>query len=69
MLLWAPSDHMGQRARVHQATGMISVQIGADMTAALARIRAYAFVNEISIFEVADMVLDRTLRLTPHALE
>jgi hypothetical protein len=69
MLQWAPSDHMGQRARVHQATGMISVQIGADMTAALARIRAYAFVNEISIFEVADMVLDRTLRLTPHALE
>jgi hypothetical protein len=48
---------------------MISVQMGADMTAALARIRAYAFVNEISIFEVADMVLDRTLRLTPHALE
>jgi hypothetical protein len=69
MLQWAPSDHLGQRARVHQATGMVSVQIGADMISALARIRAYAFANEISIFRVADMVLDRTLRLPVHTLE
>ena len=69
VLRWAPSDHLGQRARVHQATGMVSVQIGADMTSALARLRAYAFVNEMSIFEVADMVLDRTLRLSPHTLQ
>ena len=69
MLHWAPSDHLGQRARVHQATGMVSVQIGADMTSALARIRAYAYVNELTIFDVADMVLARTLRLPPHALQ
>jgi AmiR/NasT family two-component response regulator len=69
MLQWAPSDHLGQRARVHQATGMVSVQISADMISALARIRAYAFANEISIFKVADMVLDRTLRLPLHTLE
>jgi hypothetical protein len=69
MLQWAPSDHLGQRARVHQATGMVSVQISADMTSALARIRAYAYVNELSIFKVADMVLDRTLRLPLHTLE
>jgi hypothetical protein len=69
MLQWAPSDHLGQRARVHQATGMVSVQIGADMISALARIRAYAFANEVSIFKVADMVLDRTLRLPLHTLE
>ena len=69
MLQWAPSDHRGQRARVHQATGMVSVQIGADMTSALARIRAHAFASETSIFEVADMVLDRTLRFSPHALQ
>ena len=69
MLQWAPSDHLGQRARVHQATGMVSVQIGADMTSALARIRAYAYVNELSIFDVADMVLARTLRLSPHTLQ
>jgi hypothetical protein len=69
MLPWAPSDHRGQRARVHQATGMISVQIGADMTTALARLRAYAFANEMSIFDVAEMVLDRTLRLSPLTLQ
>ena len=69
MLQWPPSDHLGQPARVHQATGMVSVQIGADMTSALARMRAYAFVNEISIFAVADMVLARTLRLPSHTLE
>ena len=48
---------------------MVSVQIGADIASALARLRAYAFANEISIFEVADMVLARTLRLSPHALQ
>ena len=69
VLRWAPSDHLGQRARVHQATGMVSVQIGTDMTSALARIRAYAYVNELSIFDVADMVLARTLRLSPHTLQ
>jgi len=69
MLQWAPSDHLGQRARVHQATGMVSVQIGTDMTSALARIRAYAYVNELSIFDVADMVLARTLRLSSHTLQ
>jgi hypothetical protein len=63
-LRWGPSDHLGQRARVHQATGMVSVQIDSDMSTAMASIRAYAFANEISIFEVADQVLDRTLRLT-----
>jgi hypothetical protein len=68
-LYWAPSDHLGRRARVHQATGMVSVQIGSDMATALARIRAYAFANEISIFEVADLVLARTLRLSSHTLE
>jgi hypothetical protein len=68
-LRWGPSDHLGQRARVHQATGMVSVQIESDMSTALACIRAYAFTNEISIFEVADKVLNRTLRLTPHTFE
>jgi len=29
----------------------------------------YAYVNELSIFDVADMVLARTLRLSPHTLQ
>jgi hypothetical protein len=68
-LHWGPSDHLGQRARVHQATGMVSVQIDSDMSTALACIRAYSFANEISIFEVADQVLGRTLRLTSQTFE
>jgi hypothetical protein len=68
-LHWGPSDHLGQRARVHQATGMVSVQIDSDMSTALASIRAYAFSNEVSIFDVADKVLARTLRLTSHTFE
>jgi hypothetical protein len=66
---WGPSDHLGQRARVHQATGMVSVQIDSDLSTALACIRAHAFANEISIFEVADQVLARTLRLSCHTVE
>jgi hypothetical protein len=68
-LHWGPSDHLGQRARVHQATGMVSVQIESDMSTALACIRAHAFANEISIFDVADQVLARTLRLTLQTFE
>jgi hypothetical protein len=68
-LHWGPSDHLAQRARVHQATGMVSVQIDTDMATALASIRAYAYSNDISIFDVADKVLARTLRLPSHAFE
>lgn len=68
-LHWGRSDHLGQRARVHQATGMVSVQIDSDMSSALACIRAYAFANGMSIFDVADHVLARTLRLTSRTFE
>jgi hypothetical protein len=61
---WPLSDRLGQRARVHQATGMVAVQTSSDMASALACIRAYAFANETSIFEVADRVIARRLRLT-----
>lgn len=60
------SDRPGAQTRVHQATGMVSVQIGTDMAAALACIRAHAFTHELSIFQVADEVIARRLRLTVH---
>ena len=68
-LHWGPSDHLAQRARVHQATGMVSVQIDSDMATALACIRAFAYSNDVTISDVADKVLARTLTLTSHALE
>ncbi len=52
----------GQPSRVHQATGMVSAQIDSDMASSLARIRAYAFANDMTIFEVTEQVLARNLR-------
>ena len=48
---------------VHNAAGMISVQQGISVTDALVRLRAYAFARDRSLAEVAQDVVDRTLRL------
>lgn len=56
-------DRLGRRAPVYQATGMVAAQMGCDPAGALASIRAYAFANEISIFEVADRLIAGSLRL------
>ena len=45
------------RAKVQQATGMISVQLGVSLDVALSRLRAYAYVAERPIDEVADDVI------------
>ncbi len=63
-LHWPLSDRFAERARVHQATGMVAAQIESDMANALARLRGYAFANELTIFEVAEEVIGRRLRLT-----
>jgi hypothetical protein len=68
-LHWPLSDRFAERARVHQATGMVAAQIDSDMANALARIRGYAFANEITIFQVAEEVIARRLRLTAQPSE
>jgi hypothetical protein len=55
----APSTY---RAQVHQATGMISVQLGVDLAEALARLRAYAYAQDRRVADVADDVVARRLR-------
>jgi len=50
------------RAVVHQATGMISVQLGCPIGEALARLRGRAFANEQPIDQVATEVVTRQLR-------
>ncbi|MGA5507432.1 ANTAR domain-containing protein [Streptomyces umbrinus] len=50
------------RAAVHQATGMISVQLGVTMEVALLRLRAHAYSSERPLGEVADDVVARRLR-------
>jgi GAF domain-containing protein len=48
---------------VHQASGMVAVQLGVSVGEALARLRAYAFGNDILLAEVAEAIVARKLRL------
>jgi hypothetical protein len=61
-----PDDLAGgglARAEVHQATGMLSVQLGVSVATALARLRAYAFAADRKLIDVARDVVARRLRL------
>jgi len=51
------------RASVNQAAGMVSVQLNVGVDEALARIRAHAFATGRPITELAQDILDHTLRL------
>jgi len=51
---------------VHQAAGMVAVQLDVGVGHALVRLRAYAFGNELSLAEVAAAVVARTLRFDDH---
>ncbi|MFE7115529.1 GAF and ANTAR domain-containing protein [Streptomyces sp. NPDC057654] len=57
----AEADHM----EVHQAIGMVMVQLGVDPEQALDRMRAYAFVQGRTVTEVSQDVLARTVRFHP----
>ena len=48
---------------VYRATGMIMAQLDLSPAAALVRLRAYAFVNELTAGEVAELVTSRRLRM------
>lgn len=50
---------------VHQAAGMVSVQLGVSVGRALVRLRAHAFGNEQPLHEVAEAVVTRRLRFHP----
>jgi GAF domain-containing protein len=50
-------------AEVHQATGMVSYQLGIGVQAALLRIRAYAYAHELAVAVVARRIVDRSLLL------
>jgi hypothetical protein len=48
---------------VHNAAGMLSVQLGVSVTEALIRLRAYAFSNGRPLGDVAEDVVARRLRI------
>jgi hypothetical protein len=54
-----PNDH----PEIHQATGMVSVQLGVDMPTALLRLRARAFSEGRLLFGLARDVVSRAVRL------
>jgi hypothetical protein len=51
------------RLVVHQASGMVSVQLTVSVAEALVRLRAYAFAENRPLADVARDVVNRTLRL------
>ena len=57
------TDDSSHRAEVHQATGVVAMQLGIDVSEALLRIRAHAFATERRIAAVADDIVARRLRL------
>ena len=57
----------GARAEVHQATGMISVQLGVSLEEAFVRLRAHAFASGTALGDVAGEVVRRRLRFGPGA--
>jgi hypothetical protein len=49
------------RAEVHQATGMITIQLGISLTEALLRLRAYAYETGRTVTDIAADVVSRRL--------
>jgi hypothetical protein len=63
---YRPLDGMSEpRAEVHQATGMISVQIEVSLEEAFVRLRAHAFASNAALGDVAAEVVARRLRFGP----
>jgi ANTAR domain-containing protein/GAF domain-containing protein len=54
-----------QHPEIHQATGMIIVQLGVTAEVALLRLRAYAYLNDRRLRDVASEVVARHLRFHP----
>ena len=64
-LAWQRDDPTAHQAQVHQATGMILVQLGVGAEAAFARLRAYAYAHDRRLGDVARDVVERRLRFAP----
>ncbi len=61
-LSWALSNAAEHRAVVHQATGMLIMQLECSAQDALARLRAKAFADGVGVDEVSRLVVERQLR-------
>jgi ANTAR domain len=64
-LAWQRDDPTAHQAQVHQATGMVLVQLDVNAEAAFARLRAYAYAHDRRLGDVAREVVERRLRFEP----
>jgi hypothetical protein len=64
-LAWQHEDPTAHQAQVHQATGVVLVQLGVSADVAFARLRAYAYAEDRRLGEVARAVVERRLRFDP----
>ncbi|HEY6790482.1 MAG TPA: ANTAR domain-containing protein [Trebonia sp.] len=53
------------RAEIDQATGLLAEQLGVRITDAFVRLRAYAYVNDLQLVDVARDIVARCPRLFP----
>jgi hypothetical protein len=60
-----PAGLAAHRAEIDQATGMLTEQLGVGITDAFARLRAYAYINDLRLRDVARDIVERRLRLPP----
>jgi AmiR/NasT family two-component response regulator len=58
-------DYLGGQAEVHQAAGMLSVQLELRIPEALARLKAHALATGRSVLDVARDVIAHRLQLSP----
>ncbi|TML17927.1 MAG: ANTAR domain-containing protein [Actinobacteria bacterium] len=57
-------DAVAHRAEVHQASGMVAIQLQIPVAEALTALRAYAYANDKPIAGVAADIVSRRVRLS-----
>jgi GAF domain-containing protein len=62
---WLSDGRALDRPEVHQATGIVSVQLGIDVTESLVRLRAHAYAQARPLLEIAREVVTHQLRFSP----
>ncbi|MFB4320610.1 ANTAR domain-containing protein [Actinomadura sp. 21ATH] len=60
-----PAGALALGPQIHQAAGMVSVQLDCAIDQALVRLRAHAFAHDVALTEVARQVVERRIRFTP----
>jgi GAF domain len=61
---WLSDSRALDRPEVHQATGIVSVQLGIDVTESLVRLRAHAYAHARPLLEIACEIVTHRLRFS-----